>query len=302
VEIDAVARKGFSVHRLDGQDDGFKSWEGVRKIIQALVSVNEYKPSIILISGEGVDVEERALLTAEMVVSFSSYLTQSSPYCDLLLPNHHYLEAWDIEPVGRDARRLGQRRPVVQPTHHSRATGDVIVGLAKGLGSPLSETLPWKSHEAAVRSLFSQEIISGLETTGSWSVVPDEASYPSQGSSGSLPKLAWNFINTEVPSPDTSFPFLLVPAWGWGDIFPNLQWVREIPLVSGNPYVPRLEIHPTDAHRLGIRHGESVQLETPHFNVVANAFFRGGLRPGVLAMNRRPMRFSVCQARVRPNL
>jgi anaerobic selenocysteine-containing dehydrogenase len=302
VDCDSVAQLGGSKPRLDWQSDDARLKEGGVKIVEALVSGYPYKASIVLLSGEGIALNDKAFSTVPTVVSFSSFLTESSRWADLLLPNHHFLEAWDIHPMGRDVRLLGLSRPVVPPQNNSRSTGDVILDLAKGIGGSLSHAMPWMSHEAAVKSLFSPEIIVKLEATGTWTVAPDEACLLPQTTPNphyQRPQLTWKFSDAPLTYGTTAFPFLLVPARGWGDSMPDLKWIEEIPFTPGNPYIARLEIHPADAFPLGIRNGETVEVETPTFRATAHAFFRSGLRPGVVAMNRRPIQFSVCQARVR---
>jgi menaquinone reductase, molybdopterin-binding-like subunit len=63
-----------------------------------------------------------------------------------------------------------------------------------------------------------------------------------------------------------------------------LPWLDELPMVSGDPWPARAEIHPDDAGQLGLADGDRVMVESPVGACEALAQITGGVRPGVVAM------------------
>jgi molybdopterin-containing oxidoreductase family iron-sulfur binding subunit len=79
---------------------------------------------------------EAALRKVRTIVSFSPFPNDTSELATHILPDHHFLEAWD-DYVGRPGvRELVQ--PTMRPVFNSKQTGDVLLGIATALGAPLS--------------------------------------------------------------------------------------------------------------------------------------------------------------------
>jgi anaerobic selenocysteine-containing dehydrogenase len=78
-------------------------------------------------------------------------MDETTAFADLVLPSHTYLESWGDdfpEPgVGFPVGAVSQ--PVVSPLYDTRATGDIILGLAQRLG--FGDALPWTSMQACVK-------------------------------------------------------------------------------------------------------------------------------------------------------
>ena len=87
-----------------------------------------------------------ALAKVPFIVSFGSFIDETSVLADLILPDHSFLESWvDSAPgIGSDGRG-GERRaaPAMKPLYQTRATPDVLLEVAGKLKKPLA--LPWKT-------------------------------------------------------------------------------------------------------------------------------------------------------------
>lgn len=94
----------------------------------------------------------QALARVPLVVSFSPFFDESARCAHLILPDHTYLERWQdaVAPAAVPSPVWGVVRPVVKPLQNTRATGDVILGLAARMGGSAAAWARWKSVEDLV--------------------------------------------------------------------------------------------------------------------------------------------------------
>ncbi len=138
-------------------------------------------------SSPNPEAARKALSSVPMVVSFSPFFDESARYANLLLPDHTYLERWQdgLAPAAVSSPVWGVVRPVVsKPLQDTRATGDVILGLASRLGGEAARFARWTSVEELVHQrglalasasrgssfvdLFRQRELRELEGRGWW--------------------------------------------------------------------------------------------------------------------------------------
>ncbi|HEB13209.1 MAG TPA: hypothetical protein ENI11_05990, partial [Actinobacteria bacterium] len=95
---------------------------------------------------EAVRFDEN-LRNVGFIVSFSSFMDETTAMADLILPSHTYLESWgDFVPLVDGGRRaVGLMQPVVMPVFNTRPVGDVLLSLAKNI-SGLPASLPEKKY------------------------------------------------------------------------------------------------------------------------------------------------------------
>jgi anaerobic selenocysteine-containing dehydrogenase len=117
--------------------------------VQALV-LNQADPVFSLANG---DEFRRALREVPFVVSFTSFLDDSSALADLVLPAATTLESWqDTGSPPTVANALLALSPaVVRPHQDVRHTGDALLAIARSLGGPVAAALPLASYEAYLR-------------------------------------------------------------------------------------------------------------------------------------------------------
>ncbi len=98
------------------------------------------------------DEARKALARSPMVVSFSPFFDESARYATLLLPDHTYLERWQdgLAPASAASPVWGVVQPVVKPLQNTRATGDVILGLASRIAGDAAPLARWPSVEELV--------------------------------------------------------------------------------------------------------------------------------------------------------
>jgi len=161
VDADAVARTGLEAGRVDGGGtracplgDGC-----IQHVPDAILSGRPYPVKALILyrsnpvfsKPEGSKWIE-AIKKVPLVVSCSPLPDESTFWADLVLPDHTYLERWEVvEPAPSSGRPvIGFRQPVVRSHYDTLATGDVVIRLARALGSPVADAFPWKDYREAV--------------------------------------------------------------------------------------------------------------------------------------------------------
>ena len=159
VEPDEIARRGLEVPRIDGA--GTASCPlgvgAIQTVPDAILSGRPYPVQALILyrsnpvfsKPEGAKWID-ALRAVPLVVSCSPLPDESTLWADLVLPDHTYLERAElVEPAPSSGRPvIGIRQPVIPPRHDTMATGDVIIRLARSIGSPMAEALPWSDYRA----------------------------------------------------------------------------------------------------------------------------------------------------------
>ncbi|MHB8874839.1 MAG: molybdopterin-containing oxidoreductase family protein, partial [Myxococcaceae bacterium] len=106
-----------------------------------------------------------------LVVSFSPFMDDSTLHADLVLPDHTYLERWQLDEaqpsVGFPV--FGIRRPVVAPLHDTRSTGEVLIQLARAVGGAVGEAFPSSEQDLI------KDLVRGVHASGRGSI--KEASF-----------------------------------------------------------------------------------------------------------------------------
>ncbi len=163
---DAIAKLGLSKERIDGVRGGPMAMHRPHIFVRNVISGNPYKPKILFLyytnpifSNPNPDLFLEAFSEVPLIVSFSPYMDDTTQMADLILPDHTPLERWQDDPLSlnRGFPVLGIRQPVIQPIYQTKATGDVILQLAKSLGGEIRKSLPWDD--------FKEVMVYGLKGT-----------------------------------------------------------------------------------------------------------------------------------------
>jgi len=111
-----------------------------------------YKSNPVFELANGTAMKE-ALDKIPLVVSFSTFLDESSEFAHLILPDCHYLEGWQEDFGGPYVPfdYFGVSEPVIKPIADTKQTGDVVLTLAKNLGGIVAASLPFGDYAAAIK-------------------------------------------------------------------------------------------------------------------------------------------------------
>jgi anaerobic selenocysteine-containing dehydrogenase len=91
----------------------------------------------------------QALKKIPMVVSFSSFMDETSEYSDLILPDHTYLERLEDDPTYtlQGYPVLSLRQPVIEPLYQTKSTPEVLLELSKKIDDKMGSAFPWKDYQ-----------------------------------------------------------------------------------------------------------------------------------------------------------
>jgi molybdopterin-containing oxidoreductase family iron-sulfur binding subunit len=219
-----------------------------------------------------------ALAKVPFKVSTSSFYDETSALCDLLLPNHHALERWDDVTPRAGVRSLIQ--PVMEPVFRTRATGDVLLAVAKAVGGPLASfTAP--NFEAHLRSAW------GLADEA-WREALRRGGTFTEAATATVSLAAGGQAAADIPQfeGEGEFTLLAYPHSFYHDgRGANRPWLLENPdPISKRTWQSWVEIHPETAKEIDIRDGEHLRLVTASGSVEVPVYLYGGVRRDVLAI------------------
>ncbi len=101
-----------------------------------------------------------ALKRVPLIVSFDSFVSETSEYADLILPDHSFLERWDAvsDTPSVGFVHVGVQQPVVDPFYDTRNSGDVLIDIASRVGGTTAGSTTYDDFQSLlhdrVRGVF----------------------------------------------------------------------------------------------------------------------------------------------------
>jgi len=308
-EMDAAASGGMQQPRIDGAGSGqYKSTRYLLNRLPAVVNSAQDSPvQVLLVAGANplyamADTEAvaKAFEKIPLVVSFSSYMDETSAAADLILPNHVFLERYEDVPFARGFPKpiIGLVQPVVEPLYNTRHTGDVIIQLAQKMGGTVAEAFAWDSYDACLEETLADKWETLLED-GYW--IDAEFSETTQNQEFETDSAKFEFSNSDinalpvyhsvrVPGDESFYPLLLVPydtmrlASSYIGSPPFLVKALEDTVLKGNDVL--VEVNPATAKNLGLSDRKYATLTTARGSAKVKIYFFDGIMPGVIAIPR----------------
>ena len=233
------------------------------------------------------------------IVSFGSFIDETSALADLILPDHAPLESWlDSMPESGSSRAVvSLSPPAVLPLHDTRSMPDVLLGLAHQLGGEVARALPWTTFDAMLRAAY----VPLRTRAGSIDVKTDDDFWDAaqaQGGWWSVPTVDQPVtvekeepVTMPLPQPAGAvgdFPFYFLPyvsqSFGDGSLA-HLPWLQELPdVLTSAMWSSWVEINPKTGDRLGIKQGDLVEIASQQGSVHAAAVLSPGIAPDMVAM------------------
>jgi anaerobic selenocysteine-containing dehydrogenase len=240
-----------------------------------------------------------ALTKIPYIVSFGSFIDETSAQADLILPDHAALESWmdSVTESGSSRAVATLAPPAVLPLHDTRPMPDVLLGLGRQAGGEVAKALPWATYAAMLRAAFvplrthpgsidvktDDDFWDAAQTQGGWWSSPSTAPAAAVGKHAPLAATSPEFAGAAA-----DFPFYFLPyvsqSFGDGSLA-HLPWLQELPdVLTSAMWSSWVEINPKTGDRLGIKQGDLVEIASQQGSVRAAAVLSPGIAPDMVAM------------------
>ncbi|HET7037071.1 MAG TPA: molybdopterin-dependent oxidoreductase [Thermomicrobiaceae bacterium] len=235
---------------------------------------------------------EVLLGSGAQIVSFSSYVDETSLIADLILPNHTTLESWGafIPDPGPGYPVVALQQPVVEPFYATRQFTDILLDSVKALGGQPKWATTQDAVTAAITSLRGKggnisastdiDYFLDAQSQGGWWDTGSRVS--------STPAAPSNFPAPTDPGfagDPGQYPYYLVPyphfALGYGERS-VLPWLQALPEpMSTAVWTTWVELNHHTADKIGVGIGDVVKLITPSGTLEAPVYVNPAAAPDV---------------------
>lgn len=159
-EENDLDKPGFHQPSILSREDRLLPWHDLSLLPESILSGKPYPVRALFVHGSNPVFSmphgaafAKALERVPFVVSFASFVDETSSRADLILPDHTDLEKWQeaATPLAFAFPLQSLAAPVVEPVHQTRDTGAVLLQLAHRLGGALAAALPERTMEDFLR-------------------------------------------------------------------------------------------------------------------------------------------------------
>jgi anaerobic selenocysteine-containing dehydrogenase len=213
---------------------------------------------VVLLDGENpVYTAGGSLADKEFIVSFSGFIDDSTAFADVILPDHHSLEA-EAAVVSPVTRSVAVGEQFVQPLYNTRALTQTLADLSAKMNVPFA---PPNVKDFAAPTVSFETKVADLP-------VP--------------------IRNAQATGASEQFPFEFQPylSLQYHDgRAANLPWMQELPdPASSAMWDLPVEIDPKTAAKLNIVNGDRVRVSSSKGSLEAFAYVHPAALPGVISM------------------
>ncbi|HET7321245.1 MAG TPA: molybdopterin dinucleotide binding domain-containing protein [Longimicrobiaceae bacterium] len=282
------AQLAAAIRRLNGGRASGAGNADIRPVLQLVEQMRRGEVELLLIATPdpgytlpGSVGFREALEKVPYRVSFSTFPTATSLECHLVLPDHHFLEAWDDYVPKPGVRELVQ--PAMRPVFNTKQTGDVLLSVASLLGRPMGATTYYDYLHTAwtgVPGGWREAVKRG----GSWSVAT--ATPAATAAAAAAPAAGAATPLVFEGGQGAEYNLVVYPSYRFFDgRTANRPWLLELPdPVTKVSWQSTVELHPKTAEKLGVEQGDFVTVTSPYGQVTAAAYVWPGVREDSVAI------------------
>ncbi|MGD9904351.1 MAG: molybdopterin-dependent oxidoreductase [Vicinamibacterales bacterium] len=202
------------------------------------------------------------------VVSFGSFVDDTTAFADLVLPDHSFLESWTESAPESGATTLVATvaAPVAKPLYDTRSTPDVLLEVSRRLARPPEPALPWQTFDEMLQAPV------------------EAAAPPAPPRAGAA--TAWQSPALAGAAAEFPFHFLPYPSQAFVDgSLAHLPWLQELPdPLTSAMWSSWVELNGATAQALGVGDGDIVEVRSAHGTLQAPVVVSPGLGPETVAM------------------
>lgn len=300
-ELDGIAIEGLNQKPLDPDSKTFSNRP--HRMIDAIRKSKESPVSCLMVYGanpvyqlSNQEAVQKALASIPMIVSFSSFMDETTILSDLILPDHFYLEKLSDTrtPPGIQKPIVSLQKPVVKPVYDTCHSGDVIIRMAKKLGGAVANAFSWTDFEGCLKNHLGQY----WKTLNQKGFVDDASYKPVRRFSTSSRKFEFisnskqkiTFEPVPIDGDTAKFPLLLISCdsirlvANGAPTPPFMIKTLDDTVLKGNDVL--VEINSRTAKIMGLRHNDVASLSTPHGSARVRVNVHEGIMENVVAIPR----------------
>ncbi|MEW6130565.1 MAG: molybdopterin-dependent oxidoreductase [Acidobacteriota bacterium] len=275
-----------------------------------VLMIHQFNPVYVL------PATKEKLKAIPFIASFSSFFDETTELADLLLPDHTFLESWDLTTSDITSDFIvNLTKPVVQPEFNTRQTADVLIAISRLLGDKVASSIPITSAEEIVKQDFTAFANNGAPPVPKQKASEAEESEDEEAEEEEdtwTPLSEKGFLISQVKNQTTSEPQRTAPAKTLDDSLltvakenseysltflpyehpthgsgeqANLPVLQELPdALTSVMWGSWVEINPKTAAQLGIKDGDLIEVSSQNGAVRAPVVLYPAIRPDVIAM------------------
>jgi len=251
-----------------------------------LVIIENVNPVFTLPENSGF---KEALATVPFVVSLSTENDETSELADLHLPTAHFLESWGDARPRNGVFALQQPVMAQVPAFDTMEVGSLMLELARMVGIDGFETPNYRSYIKASWKTLHQKLDTSVPFAQFWKNSLQKGGHYKDFKPSSIA------LNSDVYAVAFSAPQKKPMGLSLLAVNSNLHnanakggnrsWLMEIPHpVTQVVWDSWVELHPDTAVKLGIRHGDLVEIKSSYGSVEAAAWIFYGIDKETVAM------------------
>jgi anaerobic selenocysteine-containing dehydrogenase len=234
IKPDEISRMGLERPKIGtvGSLGSPVNQDSINQVLQSLLDNQPYSVDTLILYGvnplfESIHQKQfaEAFQKAPFIVNCTSFLDETTAYSDLVLPDHVFLEKWEVSRnvPAVEFLHFGVQQPVINQLYDTRHFGDVLIQVGQNIGSSVGNAFPWKNYENYLKAHARAIFDSGEGTIVSESVDTSWIEY--------LKKRGWQVFEY---STFEEFWDLLLENGGWFDpSYPKPQKKRIFKTPSG---------------------------------------------------------------------
>jgi len=270
----------------DGMTEVEASITAMKEGRYQLVIIENVNPVFTLPENSGF---KEALATVPFVVSLSTEKDETSELADLHLPTSHFLESWGDAQPRNGVFALQQPVMARVPVFDTMEVGGLMLELAQMVGLDRFEAPNYRDYIKASWKILHQMLDTSLPFAQFWKKSLQNGGHYESFKPSSIA------LNSEVYAVEFSDPPRRTNGLSLLAVNSNLHnanakggnrsWLMEIPHpITQVVWDSWIELHPDTAIRLGIRHGDLVEITSSYGKVQAAAWIFYGIDKETVAM------------------
>ena len=274
--------RGYGIGKAARRDAVMAFFKSIENDPPDLLLLNQVNPVYALPNGAHVsDLLEKK---APFVVSFSSFMDETSQSADLIFPVQLPLETWDVFDGRSDT--LSSLQPTMGRLTPAPGFGDVMLRLVEGTETKRT----YKDH--LYQHLIDQGIIGGINDwmafvrTGVRLPRQEEAKSPVGLDFPRIPAQFTTAISSKIEDTVSKPSIVAAPSIRFFDgRGANRPWLCEIPdTLSQVAWHTPVMIHPKSANEKGVKTGDVLKIDSKWGQLEAPAYVTDTVHPEILAV------------------